>query len=324
VKFKCPSCDMQLKAEPEMAGKVVRCPGCNTKLSIPGHAGARITACAVRFACSFGGHTPPPSGDAFGTEYEHGSLEAPEQRRPSHPISPRNAVAGRKPTRRIRIPGSPLHRCRGLAGLVWHHVSLRQRRLRHAPQNTMDYIHDLFLERTWVNYTETFFFFWAVAVFISKWQKLRHQKDAMYLDVLPLPNSGARSIVRTSATSSTTSTALPGRLRDSMMVNRIRKGLELFEVRQNNGEVTNMMSAQSDIDGSRIGGSYSLSRSSSGPFRSWVSSAPCSVFPRPSAASTSQDDDRTSKVMGSLRQGHQRSGHCLRHDACSVSCSPCS
>ena len=27
---------------------------------------------------------------------------------------------------------------------------------------------------------------------------------------------------------------LPMRLRDSMMVNRIRKGLELFEVRQNN------------------------------------------------------------------------------------------
>ena len=35
MKFKCPTCDMQLKAEPEMAGKIVRCPGCNTKLSIP-------------------------------------------------------------------------------------------------------------------------------------------------------------------------------------------------------------------------------------------------------------------------------------------------
>jgi biopolymer transport protein ExbB/TolQ len=52
--------------------------------------------------------------------------------------------------------------------------------------------------------------------------------------------------------------ALPARLRDSMMVNRIRKGLELFEVRQNNGEVANMMSSQSDIDSARIGGSYAL------------------------------------------------------------------
>jgi hypothetical protein len=42
------------------------------------------------------------------------------------------------------------------------------------------------------------------------------------------------------------------------MVNRIRKALELFETRQNNGEVANMMSSQSDIDSARIGGSYSL------------------------------------------------------------------
>jgi hypothetical protein len=42
------------------------------------------------------------------------------------------------------------------------------------------------------------------------------------------------------------------------MVNRIRKGLELFEVRQNNGEVANMLGAQSNIDSARIGGSYSL------------------------------------------------------------------
>jgi MotA/TolQ/ExbB proton channel family len=51
---------------------------------------------------------------------------------------------------------------------------------------------------------------------------------------------------------------LPMRLRDSMMVNRIRKALELFEVKQNVGDVTNMLSSQSDIDSMRIGGSYTL------------------------------------------------------------------
>jgi len=35
MKFECPSCQMQLQAEPEFAGKYVRCPGCNTKLQIP-------------------------------------------------------------------------------------------------------------------------------------------------------------------------------------------------------------------------------------------------------------------------------------------------
>jgi hypothetical protein len=51
---------------------------------------------------------------------------------------------------------------------------------------------------------------------------------------------------------------LPIRLRDSLMVNRIRKGLELFEVRPSNADVAHMMSTQSDIDSIRIAGSYSL------------------------------------------------------------------
>jgi hypothetical protein len=42
------------------------------------------------------------------------------------------------------------------------------------------------------------------------------------------------------------------------MVNRIRKGLELFEVRPSNADVAHMMSTQSDIDSIRIAGSYSL------------------------------------------------------------------
>ena len=51
---------------------------------------------------------------------------------------------------------------------------------------------------------------------------------------------------------------LPNRLRDSTMVNRIRRSLEFFETRQNNSEVANLMSSQSDIDAARIQGSYSL------------------------------------------------------------------
>jgi biopolymer transport protein ExbB/TolQ len=51
---------------------------------------------------------------------------------------------------------------------------------------------------------------------------------------------------------------LPKRLRDSLMVNRIRKGLELFEKRNNNAEVSSMLTAQSDIDANRSAGSYIL------------------------------------------------------------------
>ncbi|WP_346332277.1 MotA/TolQ/ExbB proton channel family protein [Prosthecobacter sp. SYSU 5D2] len=123
--------------------------------------------------------------------------------------------------------------------------------------NTMDYIHDLFYERTWVNYVESFFFFVAMSILWLKMKKLRHQKDAMFLDVLPTDISQEVNAQNVGQFVDHLY-GLPARLRDSMMVNRIRKGLELFEVRQNNGEVSGMMSAQSDIDSARIGGSYAL------------------------------------------------------------------
>lgn len=125
--------------------------------------------------------------------------------------------------------------------------------------NAMDYIHDLFYERTWVNYTETFFFFWAVGILYLKVQKLRHQQAAMYLDVLPTDISHEVNSENVGQFIDHLY-GLPARLRDSMMVNRIRKGLELFEIRQSNADVTNMLSAQSNIDGARIGGSYALTK----------------------------------------------------------------
>src|SRR5690606_18219262 len=107
------------------------------------------------------------------------------------------------------------------------------------------------------NMLETFFFFWAMAILWLKMKKLRHQKDAMYLDVLPT-DLGQEINGENVSHFINHLYGLPTRLRDSMMVNRIRKGLELFEVRQNNGEVSGMLDAQSNIDSARVGGSYAL------------------------------------------------------------------
>lgn len=35
MNFACPSCHITLQAEPELAGKTVKCPGCSTKIQIP-------------------------------------------------------------------------------------------------------------------------------------------------------------------------------------------------------------------------------------------------------------------------------------------------
>jgi biopolymer transport protein ExbB/TolQ len=233
---------MQLKAEPETAGKVVRCPGCNTKLQIP--------------AIPAGEGLPPPSTGGLPTPSGVGGATHETESHPDHVSQEEPAFEQARQQRggwEETDPTNP-NLWIGLAiGVVataaWMGIMMA------LPQGS--YMRALFTERGWVNYMETFFFFWAIGIVYLKINKLRHQKSALFLDVLPI-ELGSEVNSENVAHFIDNLYALPGRLRDSMMVNRIRKGLELFEVRQNNGEVANMMSAQSDIDGARIGGSYSL------------------------------------------------------------------
>ena len=121
------------------------------------------------------------------------------------------------------------------------------------------YYYDILYKRSWVNFAETFCFGWGVGYLILKFLKFKHQRNALLLDVVP-QNLG-REITKSNIHVFIAHLyALPVKLRDSMMVNRIRKALELFEVRQVNGDVATMMANQSNIDAARIGGSFTLLR----------------------------------------------------------------
>ncbi len=146
-----------------------------------------------------------------------------------------------------------------LAFLVWIGVLFPFK----APEGTasatytaMQFIASLFFKHALVSFTNTLFFTWAISILYLKLKKLNHQKKALMLDVLPW-ELGAEINRDNVGTFIDHLYKLPHRLRDSMMVNRIRKALELFEVKQNTGDVTNMLSSNSDIDSMRIGGSYS-------------------------------------------------------------------
>ena len=251
MKFKCPSCSMTLQAEADMAGKTVRCPGCDTKLQIPGV--PMPTAGDSTHAA--GDHGGPWEGDhADTTTHTHPGSETSESTTSKAPVR-----TGWEET----DPANPnIWVSLGIgavATVAWYGMlfPLGQGAVGTAPTNALDYIHDLFYERTWVNYTETFFFFWAIGMLWLKWQKLRQQRNAMFIDVLPRDISDEINGENV-AIFIDRFYEFPHRLRDSMMVNRLRKALELFEVRKNNGEVSNMMAAQSGIDSSRIGNSYTL------------------------------------------------------------------
>lgn len=109
----------------------------------------------------------------------------------------------------------------------------------------------------WVNHAEFVLFFWGLGIVFLKWRKTRRQGDALLLDVLP-KRFGDRISAANVSVFIDQLYKLPPHLRDSMMVNHIRKGLELFESRGNNAEVESLLNSQSAIDANRIASSYAL------------------------------------------------------------------
>jgi flagellar motor component MotA len=115
----------------------------------------------------------------------------------------------------------------------------------------------IFLDRGWVNYAETFLFVWGMTILVMKWRKNQHQAQAALLDLFParlgreIDSSNVGGFIDNIY-------KVPLSLRDSIIVNRIRKALELFESRVDNGEVAAFLATQSDLDANRSSGSYSL------------------------------------------------------------------
>lgn len=119
------------------------------------------------------------------------------------------------------------------------------------------FVGQVFFTGGWVNYAEFILFFWGLGILFLKNRKTKHQRAALLLDVLP-KRLGDQINGANVGTFIDHLYRLPATLRDSMMVNRIRKALELFEVRTNNGEAASLMDAQSAVDANRIAGSYAL------------------------------------------------------------------
>ena len=252
---------MQLMAEPELAGKIVRCPGCNNKVSIPAaEAGAGLPPPSGLPTPS---GLPPPSaaGDNWGRDGETSAPDEPmappaTQSQSSHQ-SQRGGWEEKDPTN----PNPFLSF--GIGFLLFLTIIGVLFPFKAGPEvpaakyTLMQWIASLFFKHMLVSFTNTLFWTWSMAILWLKWKKLKHQRKALMLDVLPWELGGEINAENVGSFIDNLY-KLPRQLRDSMMVNRMRKALELFEVKQSVGDVTNMLSSQSDIDGMRIGGSYTL------------------------------------------------------------------
>lgn len=229
---------MALMADPSMAGQVVRCPGCNTKLQIPDTVPSS--------------DLPPPSSlqpraTSGGRAHPSGQ---PQERKAWKEEDPTN-------------PNAKLSFGIGLGiTLVWFAIVYPFAPSHSTPvadYTKMQTLANLFYKHFTVSFLNTLFFFWAMMICWLKLKKLKHQREALLLDVLPI-ELGKEVNGQNVGNFINHLYRLPVNLRDSLMVNRIRKALELFEVRQNVSQVSAMMTSQSAIDGSRIMGSYIMVR----------------------------------------------------------------
>lgn len=216
---------MQLKAEPEHAGQNVRCPGCTANILIPIE-------------------MPDSASTQAGSAHRAAARQVWKETDPTNP----NILAS------LGI---------GLAILVVWYLALApfipKAGTAISDYSPMEFLSSLFYKHFLVSFLNTLFFTWAVSILYLKYKKLNHQKAALLLNVLPM-HIGKEIHVGNVGQFIDNVYKLPNNLRDSLMVNRIRKALELFEVRQSASDVREMMASQSDIDSARVGGSYTLPR----------------------------------------------------------------
>ena len=232
MNFNCPTCKMSLLAEAQMAGQLVKCPGCDSKLQIP-------------------------EMPADGQWNADGSAQAGASAAGGRPS--RNVWKEEDPTNPNPVLSFGIGFGLTVAWFAFIYFFQAPPDKSSAEFTTGETLANLFYKHFTVSFANTLFFFWAAAICYLKMLKLKLQRRAMLLDVLP-KDLGATINAQNVGAFIDHVYGLPVKLRDSLMVNRIRKALEFFEVRQNVSEVSSMMGSQSAIDGSRIMGSYILLR----------------------------------------------------------------
>lgn len=228
MEFQCPHCKISMTTEDEHAGKVVSCPACNGRFQVPAlPASTKKRATIPATGTPQAGQTQGPAQDHGPSHGERGGWHEEDHANINFFIS------------------------LGIAAIVTA-IFLFALLPFHGQRFS-----DIFLKRGWVNYAEVLLFIWGFVILFMKWKRTQRQRRAMMLDIVPA-KLGSEITSHSVGGFIDHIYKLPNRLRDSLMVNRIRKGLELFEKRNSNAEVSAFLGSQSDIDANRISGSYTL------------------------------------------------------------------
>ena len=231
--FPCPHCQKKLKVQKEAAGRKSKCPYCHNSLVVP--------------------EPPEEEVDELAALRTIGQSQQSARVGPKITAPPRERAAKKHSTSggwSDRTDADVMKS--GLLGLVLCVAVLAAL----FPIRNL-YLGELFLQRGWVPFAETFLMCWSAAILYLKWRKIKRQRESMLFDLLPndisadIPAESVDRFVKHIE-------ELPVQPSESFLVNRVLRGLEHFRVRNSNPEVASMLASQSEIDANAVQSSYTL------------------------------------------------------------------
>jgi len=248
-KYECPNCDRSLKINSEMAGKRRACPYCRHAFVMPQGPEPESKA-----------ETAFPSIDVSSSSSSSSSSAAkPSATRPPAPAAPRTS---RKPRTsqasaiaNHSSDGSNVSLTKsGLIGLGCAAVLFAGLYVLAASDVRLG---RMFWDSYHINFPTTLLMFWSFAILVMKSRQLARQRSAMLMDLLPTEIS--KEITLESLDKFVDHIhSLPSDARQSILVNRVLRGIEHFRVRKSAAETVTMMESQSAIDAANVAGSYTI------------------------------------------------------------------
>jgi len=229
-KFPCTGCGKNLKAREEHIGRRVGCPYCKAAVTVP----------------------EPPAAEAPAAE--------------EFSFTP--AQAGSRPA--AATPGRARQRPKGTSGprrsdgtnvsLLWSGAmgtGLTLLLLAVLYPLREAYVGQLFLNRGWIPYAETFLMCWSLAILFLKYRKLARQRRSMLFDLLPTEYSEEITVGALDRFTRHIR-SLPGDTGESFLIVRVLRGLEHFGVRKSAPEAASILQSQSEIDANTVASSYAM------------------------------------------------------------------
>ena len=234
-KMPCWNCGKPLRAGDENIGQKARCPYC----------GAVGEICPPTMPAPLG---PPPIGMDMPTEPPQSDI----------PPTPERREGGQSRGTSVSLPWTALIAL-GITVVFYGLLILPLKwfggRLHSALSHNA--VVRLFAERGWVPYVIALLSFWAIAMLIAKYRKLRVQRSALLFDALP---SEVAEEIRPDNVEAFRSNllSLPISPEYSFLIGRVLRALDHYRVHPASDEVATLLTTQSDIEANTVETSYTM------------------------------------------------------------------